>query len=107
MRCPFCKVDNDKVTDSRASEDGYSIRRRRECLGCNRRFTTYERLEEMSIKVVKKDGIREPFDREKIRTGLQKACWKRPISDEQIEAVVSAIEGEIYALGEYEIESRP
>src|SRR5262245_33036030 len=106
MKCPFCKTDNDKVTDSRASEDGFSIRRRRECLKCGKRYTTYERLEEMFVKVVKKDGVREPFNREKIRAGLQKACWKRPIGDDRIEAVVSAIEGEVYALGDFEIESR-
>ena len=105
MRCPFCRVDNDRVIDSRASEDGYAIRRRRECVGCKRRFTTYERLEEMGIKVVKKNGIREPFLREKIRAGLAKACWKRPISDEQIEAVVTEIESDVYANHESEIDS--
>ena len=91
--------------DSRASEDGYVIRRRRECLHCKRRYTTYERLEEMGIKVVKKDGIREPFSRDKIRAGLAKACWKRPISDEQIEGIVAHVEGCMYAQGEAEIES--
>lgn len=105
MRCPFCRVDNDKVIDSRACEDGFSIRRRRECLQCERRYTTYERLEDITVKVVKKDGVREPFAREKIRSGLQKACWKRPISDDQIEAVVTAVESEVYALGEDEIDS--
>lgn len=102
MRCPYCQLDNDKVIDSRASEDGYAIRRRRECLGCHRRYTTYERLEEVAIKVIKKDGNRVPFDRAKIRSGLEKACWKRPISDEQIEATVSAIEREIYDRFDYE-----
>ena len=91
--------------DSRASEDGYVIRRRRECLHCKRRYTTYERLEEMGIKVVKKDGIREPFSRDKIRAGLAKACWKRPISDEQIEGIVAHVEGYMYDKGESEIES--
>jgi len=91
--------------DSRASEDGYVIRRRRECLHCKRRYTTYERLEEMGIKVVKKDGVREPFSREKIRAGLTKACWKRPISDEQIEGIVAYVEAYIYANCEAEIES--
>ncbi len=105
MRCPFCRIDNDRVIDSRASQDGFAIRRRRECLQCKRRFTTYERLEEMGIKVVKKNGIREPFDREKIRAGLTKACWKRPISDDQIDAAVSQIESDIYANYESEIES--
>ena len=90
--------------DSRASEDGYVIRRRRECLHCKRRYTSYERLEEPSIKVVKKDGVREPFSREKIRSGLEKACWKRPISDEQLEAIVSHVESYMYANCENEIE---
>ena len=105
MRCPFCRVDNDKVIDSRGSEDGFSIRRRRECLSCKRRYTTYERVEEIEIKGVKKDGVREPFDRDKMRQGLLKACWKRPISDEQIDALVSAVEGDIYGNFESEIES--
>jgi transcriptional repressor NrdR len=106
MRCPFCRIDNDRVIDSRASEDGFAIRRRRECLHCKRRFTTYERLEEMGIKVVKKDGVREPFNREKIRSGLARACWKRPISDEQIENAVSEIESDVYAKFESEIDSK-
>jgi transcriptional repressor NrdR len=106
MKCPFCRVDNDRVIDSRASQDGFAIRRRRECLSCKRRYTTYERLEEMAVKVVKKDGVREPFSREKIRQGLAKACWKRPISDEQIEAIVADVEDEVYASFESEIESR-
>ena len=106
MRCPFCRVDHDKVIDSRSCDDGFSIRRRRECLQCARRYTTYERLEEMAIKVVKKNGVREPFVRDKIRTGLKQACWKRPISDEQIEAAVSAVESVIYSTIEDEIETR-
>jgi transcriptional repressor NrdR len=105
MRCPSCRTDNDRVIDSRASEDGFVIRRRRECLSCKRRFTTYERLEEFEIKVVKKDGIREPFNRDKIRSGLAKACWKRPISDDQIEAIVVAIESEVHASSEPEVPS--
>jgi transcriptional repressor NrdR len=105
MRCPSCRNDNDRVIDSRASEDGFVIRRRRECLSCKRRFTTYERLEDFEIKVIKKDGIRQPFNREKIRSGLAKACWKRPISDEQIDTLVSEIEAELYAKGDQEIDS--
>ena len=105
MRCPYCKCDNDKVIDSRACEDGFSIRRRRECISCDRRYTTYERLDEIGIKVVKKDGVREPFLRDKIRAGLLKACWKRPVSDEQIESLVSKIEGEVYAGNDDEIPS--
>lgn len=106
MRCPFCRIDNDRVIDSRASEDGFAIRRRRDCLNCKRRYTTYERLEEMAIKVVKKDGEREPFSRDKIRKGLAKACWKRPISDEQIDTVIARVESEIYANFESEIGSQ-
>jgi transcriptional repressor NrdR len=105
MRCPFCHTDQDRVMDSRAGDDGYVIRRRRECLNCKRRYTTYERLEELDLKVVKKDGIREPFSRDKIRAGLAKACWKRPISDEQIDAIVAHVESYMYANCDAEIES--
>jgi transcriptional repressor NrdR len=105
MRCPFCRADNDRVIDSRASNDSFSIRRRRECLACYRRFTTYETIEELALKVVKKDGSRVPMDREKIRRGLEKACWKRPISPQQIEEVVQAVEREIYNDYESEVES--
>jgi transcriptional repressor NrdR len=105
MRCPYCQIDNDKVIDSRASEDGMAIRRRRECLGCRRRYTTFERVEEGSVRVIKKDGNRVPFDRTKIKSGLEKACWKRPISDDQIEATVSAVEREIYDRFENEVET--
>lgn len=106
MRCPFCQTDNDRVLDSRSSEEGYAIRRRRECMQCKRRYTTYERLEELAIKVVKKDGIREPFSREKIRRGLARACWKRPLSDDQIDTVVAEIESDVYANFESEIETQ-
>jgi transcriptional repressor NrdR len=99
-------LDNDRVIDSRACEDGYAIRRRRECLNCKRRYTTYERLDDSTIKVVKKDGIREPFMREKLRQGLEKACWKRPVSAEQIDAIVTEVENEIYANFDTEVESR-
>jgi transcriptional repressor NrdR len=105
MRCPFCRFDNDRVIDSRASDDGFEIRRRRECLNCKRRYSTYERLEEMAIKVVKKSGEREPFSREKMRQGLARACWKRPISDEQIDGVVAQVETEVYAKFDREVES--
>lgn len=106
MRCPFCKRDNDRVTDSRASDEGYAIRRRRECLSCKRRYTTYERLEEDVIKVVKKDGAREPFNREKIRQGLERACWKRAVPSEQLEKIVVEVENEVLTSFETEIESR-
>ncbi len=105
MRCPFCHVDNDRVIDSRASQEGYAIRRRRECLGCKRRYTTYENIEDLAIKVVKKDGSRVPLDREKIRRGLEKACWKRPVSDEQIEAIVAAVEHEVFTNYDTEVDS--
>jgi transcriptional repressor NrdR len=106
MKCPYCRTDNDRVIDSRASQDAFTIRRRRECLACRRRYTTYERVEEPAIKVVKKDGVRTPFERDKIRRGLEKACWKRPISDEQIEAVVAAVESDVYANFDTEVESK-
>ena len=106
MNCPFCRVDNDKVIDSRACEDGFAIRRRRECLQCGRRYTTYERLEEAALKIIKKDGSRVPFDREKIRSGLEKACYKRPISDDAIERLISDIEASLYEQFEREVPSR-
>src|SRR4029079_5771557 len=79
--------------------------RRREFLHCHRRFTTYERVEEMSLKVIKKDGTRVPFERDKIKRGLEKACWKRPVSDEPLEAIVSAVENDVYELADAEVES--
>ena len=103
MKCPFCGLDNDKVIDSRSNNGGFSIRRRRECLGCQRRFTTYERVEQASIKVVKKDGAREPFDHAKIQSGLEKACWKRPVSDEQIRQLIETIEREVHDCYESEV----
>ena len=106
MRCPYCRKDNDRVIDSRASQDGAAIRRRRECLGCNRRYTTYERPEETTIRVIKKDGSRAPFSREKIQRGLERACWKRHITTKQIEQAVDAIENDVYQGYESEIESR-
>lgn len=106
MRCPFCHLDNDRVIDSRASGDGYAIRRRRECLSCKRRYTTYENIEEATIKVIKKDGSRVPLDRDKIKRGLERACWKRPISAEQIEAVVAAVEHDVFTKFDSEVESR-
>ena len=99
-------MDNDRVIDSRACQDGYAIRRRRECLKCKRRYTTYERIEESAIKVVKKDGSRVPFSRDKIKSGLERACWKRPIADRDIERTVAAIENDVYSSFESEIDSR-
>lgn len=106
MKCPFCHVDNDRVIDTRASEDGFATRRRRECLACKRRYTTYEHIEGTNVKIVKKDGSREPFDRAKIKQGLEKACWKRPISDAQLEKIVSDVQNEIDENFDAEVESR-
>ncbi|ULA65495.1 MAG: Transcriptional repressor NrdR [Nitrospira sp.] len=106
MKCPFCDELEDKVVDSRMAKEGEVIRRRRECLGCKRRYTTYERVEEILPVVVKKDGRRESFDRAKILSGLKKACEKRPISTATIEAVTDRIEKRIQEMGESEIESR-
>ena len=106
MKCPFCDELEDKVVDSRMAKEGEVIRRRRECLGCKRRYTTYERVDEILPVVVKKDGRRESFDRTKILAGLKKACEKRPISTATIEAVTDRIEKRIQEMGETEIESR-
>ena len=95
MKCPFCKADNNRVIDSRASADGFAIRRRRECLSCDRRYTTYERIEESPVRVVKKDGVREPFERRKILSGLIKACEKRAVSIDILDDVVSRIEHQV------------
>jgi transcriptional repressor NrdR len=105
MKCPFCSFLDSKVVDSRNGKDGTSIRRRRECLKCNRRFTTYERNEEINLVIVKKDGRREGFDRSKIIDGLEKACEKRPISVEVIENLVSDLERELQETGEREVNS--
>ena len=92
MKCPYCAKINNKVIDSRSSKDGRVIRRRRECLECSRRFTTYERLEDVHPMVIKKDGRREPFNRDKIVAGIRKACEKRPISMQKIEEFVDSLE---------------
>jgi transcriptional repressor NrdR len=106
VKCPFCDELEDKVVDSRMAKEGELIRRRRECLGCKRRFTTYERVDEILPVVVKKDGRREAFDRAKILSGLKKACEKRPISTATIEAVADRVEKRIQEMGETEVESR-
>ncbi len=106
MKCPYCQCDNDRVIDSRASHDRFVTRRRRECLDCKHRYTTYERIEGATTKIIKKDGVREPFDPTKIKKGLELACWKRPISDAQLEAVVTAVESELESNFESEVESR-
>ncbi|MCH2128693.1 MAG: transcriptional regulator NrdR [Pirellulaceae bacterium] len=106
MKCPYCHGDNDRVIDSRASLEGFSIRRRRQCTVCKRRYTTYERIEELSTKVVKKDGVREPLQREKLRSGIAKACWKRPVSDLQIDDVVNEVLDQVASEFDQEVPSR-
>ncbi|MGB3114469.1 MAG: transcriptional regulator NrdR [Candidatus Omnitrophota bacterium] len=105
MKCPFCSSMDDKVIDSRISGEGTSIRRRRECLKCGKRFTTYEYVEEAPLMVVKRDGSRQRFDREKIKTGLIKACEKCPVSMDKIEEIVDEIERETHRKTEREIKS--
>ena len=104
MRCPFCSKDNDKVIDSRAAADGRAVRRRRECISCKRRFTTYEQPEEIALYVIKKDGRREVFDRDKVKRGLLTACKKRTISVQKIDDIVSKIEMDLY--GKYDREAK-
>jgi transcriptional repressor NrdR len=101
MRCPFCAHDDSKVIDSREAEDG--IRRRRECLGCGRRFTTFERVQSAHLMVVKKDGRREEFSREKIRVGIQRSCAKLPVSAAEIDAIVDDIEATLLSRGLAEV----
>lgn len=105
IKCPFCHEDGNRVVETLSGEGGFTIRRQRECQACRRQYTTFERSEERTIKVIKKDGARAPFDRQKIRQGLEKACWKRPISDEQIEGIVQAIENDVHARAEPEVET--
>ncbi|WP_282706849.1 transcriptional regulator NrdR [Natroniella acetigena] len=105
MKCPYCTEVNSKVVDSRATEDNITIRRRRECLNCSERFTTYERIDELPIIVVKKDSRRERFDRNKVMSGLIKACEKRPISREQLEGIVNSVEQKIRNQMEGEVTS--
>jgi len=103
MRCPFCGHLESKVVDSRSSKEGDSIRRRRECLKCERRYTTYERIEEVAQMVIKKDGRREPFDRWKIKSGILKACEKRPVSLEQVESLIDDVERNLFNSSEHEV----
>lgn len=105
MKCRYCLSTDSKVVDSRPTEDGTAIRRRRECINCGKRFTTYEKIEEIPIMVVKKDGRREPFDSEKILNGVRKACEKRPISSAAQDALVDDVTREIFNSLEQEIKS--
>jgi transcriptional repressor NrdR len=106
MRCPFCGHDEDRVIDSRPSDEGSAIRRRRECISCGARFTTYEKVENLPMLVIKKDGTREPFNREKLMSGILKSCEKRPVSTFQIESLVNSIEAQAQNSLKREISSR-
>ena len=105
MKCPFCGLDNTRVIDSRPADDNASIRRRRLCDECGKRFTTYERVEVVPLTVIKKDRTREPYDRQKILSGIMRACHKRPVPVQKIEETVNQIENELYNLEYKEIES--
>ncbi len=106
MRCPFCGNEEDKVIDSRPSQDGRSVRRRRECEKCSKRFTTYEYIENVSLTVAKNDGRREPFDRQKLQRGIELACNKRPVSLKKISSLVDEIEEDLQGLTKKEITSK-
>jgi transcriptional repressor NrdR len=106
MRCPYCKADNDRVIDSRASADGFAIRRRRVCADCARRYTTYERVESAPLRVVKKNGERVAFERGKILGGLLRACEKRPVSAEQLEAIADRVERQCLEAFDKEVPSK-
>lgn len=107
MRCPFCKEDDDKVIDSRSSHGGTSIRRRRQCVPCGRRFTTYERIEEtIKLAVIKRDGSRVPYDRSKIHQGILRAAYKRPIPSERLEQIVDEVEEHLVSHYEKEVSSQ-
>lgn len=103
MRCPFCNTPDTKVIDSRPSEDNSSIRRRRQCIKCNKRFTTYEKLETLPLMVIKKDNTREPYDRSKIESGIIRSCHKRPVSAQQVEDIVTEIENKVFTMEDREI----
>ncbi len=105
MKCPFCGDDNTRVIDSRPADDNSSIRRRRQCDVCGKRFTTYEKVESVPLMIIKKDRTREVYDRAKLEKGLVRSCHKRPVTMDQIEACVDAIEAEIFNLGLREVES--
>lgn len=105
MRCPFCHQDQDKVVDTRPSEDGTVIRRRRQCVACDRRFTTHERLEELPLRIIKKNGERVPFSRDKVLAGVMRALEKRPVGIDQIHRMVDELERELLDRGDREVES--
>jgi transcriptional repressor NrdR len=103
MKCPYCHSLQGVVLDSRETPDNEAVRRRRQCESCGRRFTTYERVEELELKIIKKDGRRENFDREKLRRGIVKATWKRPVSREKIEDLLAEVERDLRLLGKSEV----
>src|SRR5688572_26455374 len=105
MKCPFCQAADTRVIDTRSNGEGFTIRRRRECLQCDYRFTTYEQIAETALTVIKKNGTRIAFDRNKIRAGVETACYKRPVSGETIEDLVARIEAAVTRLGEPEVNS--
>lgn len=105
MKCPFCNADDTRVIDSRPADDGYAIRRRRQCDACEKRYTTYEKIETIPLIVIKKDKNRETYDRKKIESGVIKSCHKRPVSAEQISKCIDNIENEIFNLEVKEVES--
>ena len=105
MRCPYCSHEEDKVVDSRTSKEGRAVRRRRECLNCTRRFTTYEYIENISLTIIKNDQRREPYERQKLMSGLTSACKKRPVSVKKIESIVDKIENQIEKMSRNEVPS--
>lgn len=106
MNCPYCGNDNDRVVDTRPSDEGAAIRRRRHCNSCGQRYTTYERVEKSQLRVVKKNGSRVPFQRERIRQGLEKACWKRPVKESDLDRIVAEVESHLEAHFDSEVPSQ-
>jgi transcriptional repressor NrdR len=106
MRCPFCNNEDDRVVDSRSCRDGQAIRRRRECTGCGQRYTTYEYIEHAPLTVIKRDGNREPFDRAKLQTKIELACYKTSVSSDQIEELMDQVESELANRAEKEVPSK-
>ncbi len=106
MRCPFCHENNDRVVDSRGCQSGTAVRRRRECLHCGRRYTTYEQVGETTLRVVKRDGSRVPFQREKVLESARQACCKRPVTAEHLDQLVCAVENILFEEGDVEVPSR-
>ena len=106
MKCPFCGYSDSKVVDSRPADEGNSIRRRRECLQCLKRFTTYETIERMPLMLIKRDGSRQPYDRQKLLNGIVKACEKRPVSSQQMEKLVNTVEQRLFASFDDEVSTR-